>query len=78
MGFSPDPAQTFMYVGDCGNEEIRIMDRETGKELSSFGRPGNQVGEFSSTHTLAVNSKGDIIVTDNLAGRRIQMWRLVR
>jgi hypothetical protein len=54
------------------------MDRETGKELSSFGRPGNQVGEFSSTHTLAVNSKGDIVVTDNLAGRRIQMWRLVK
>jgi DNA-binding beta-propeller fold protein YncE len=77
MGFSPDPAQTFMYVGDCGNEEIRIMDRETGKELSSFGRPGNQVGEFSSTHTLAVNSKGDIVVANTAGGRRVDMIRRV-
>jgi len=46
--------------------------------LSGFGRPGNQVGEFSSTHALAVTSKGDIIVTDNLNGRRIQMFRLIK
>jgi len=77
MGFSPDPSQTFLYVGDCGNEEIRIMDRETGKELSSFGRPGNQVGEFSSTHTLAVNSKGDIVVANTAGGRRVDMIRRV-
>ena len=77
MGFSPDPGQTFLYVGDCGNEEIRIMDRETGKELSSFGRPGNQVGEFSSTHTLAVNSKGDIVVANTAGGRRVDMIRRV-
>jgi DNA-binding beta-propeller fold protein YncE len=78
IGFSPDPEQKFMYVGDCWNETIRIMDRATGKDLSGFGRPGNQVGEFSSTHALAVTSKGDIIVTDNLNGRRIQMFRLIK
>jgi len=78
IGFSPDPEQKFMYVGDCGNDVIRIVDRGTGKDLSSFGRPGNQVGEFSSTHALAVNSKGDIIVGNTADGRRVDMIRRVK
>jgi hypothetical protein len=58
LGFSPDPAQKFIIVGDCADSEIRILDRATGQALSSFGRPGNQVGEFGLTHSLAVTSKG--------------------
>lgn len=76
VGFSPDPTQKFMYVGDCA-PEIRVLDRATGHALSSFGRPGYQTGEFGTTHFLAVDSKGDIIVSDT-QGRKIQMWRLVR
>jgi DNA-binding beta-propeller fold protein YncE len=77
IGFSLDPAQKFIYVGDSTDQEIRILDRATGKALSSFGRPGNQAGEFDSTHSLAVNGSGDIIVADS-SGHRIQMWRLVK
>jgi len=78
FGFSPDPAQRFMYVGDCANMSIRVFDRATGQELSSFGRPGNQAGEFGGPHALAVDSKGNIIEADNHTGRKIQMFRLVR
>jgi NHL repeat-containing protein len=77
IGFSRDPIQKFMYVGACGDAEIRILDRGTGQALSSFGRPGSQAGEIGSAHTLAVDSKGNIVLGDNF-GRRIQMWRLVR
>jgi len=77
LGFSPDPAQKFVIEGTCVDGEIRILDRETGQALSSFGRPGNQVGEFSSVHSLAVDSKGNIIVGESANGRRIQKWRLV-
>jgi DNA-binding beta-propeller fold protein YncE len=77
MGFSPDPTQRFIYVGDCGNDEILVLERATGQILSSFGRPGNQVGEFASPHTIAVNSKGDIIVGEVLDGRRVDMIRVV-
>jgi DNA-binding beta-propeller fold protein YncE len=77
IGFSRDPTQKFMYVGACLDANIRILNRATGQALSIFGRPGSQAGEIGSAHTLAVDSKGNIIVGDNF-GRRIQMWRLVR
>jgi len=77
MGFSPDPAQKFIYVADCGNDEILLLDRGTGQILSSFGRPGNQVGEFASPHTMAVNSRGDIIVAEAAEGRRLDLFRVV-
>ena len=76
-GFSPDQAQKYMYVGACGDGQVWVLDRASGKALSSFGRPGDQPGGFGTTHTLAVDSKGNIIVGDNF-GRKIQMWRLVK
>jgi NHL repeat len=78
MGFSPDQAQKFIIVGTCVSGEIKVLDHATGQVLSTSGRPGNQVGGFGSVHSLAVNSKGDVIVGDAANGRRIQMWRLVR
>ena len=78
VAFSPDPGQKFIIVGTCTDSEVRILDRATGQEISRFGRPGNQVGEFESVHSLAVDSKGDIIVGDTATARRIEMWRLVR
>lgn len=81
LAFSPDPAQEFMYVVDCGDEEVRVLDHATGIGLSSFGRPGSQAGEFLGLHTLAVNSKGDIITGEaNIeagGGRRVQMFKLI-
>jgi DNA-binding beta-propeller fold protein YncE len=78
LGFSPDPNQKFMYVGDCGDAEVRVMDRATGRALSSFGGPGLQAGEFEDPHSLAVNHKGDIFVGECPVGRRVQKFRLIR
>jgi DNA-binding beta-propeller fold protein YncE len=77
IGFSPDSAQKFMYVGACADGEIRVFDRATGQDLSRFGRPGNQIGEFGSVHTLAVDSKGNIFVAETAGGRRVDMIKLV-
>jgi DNA-binding beta-propeller fold protein YncE len=76
LGFSPDELQKYMYVADCGDEEIRVLDHLTGRTLDVFGRPGHQVGEFENLHSLAVDSKGDIIVGETAGGRRVQMFRL--
>jgi DNA-binding beta-propeller fold protein YncE len=59
LSFSPEPAQKFMYVGDCTDNEIRILDRSTGQVLSSFGRP-----EFYTPHAIAVDSKGNMFIAE--------------
>jgi DNA-binding beta-propeller fold protein YncE len=78
VAFSPDPAQKYMYVGDGSNEAIWILDHATGEILSSFGRPGHQVGEFTTLHTIAVDSKGNIIAGETVDGRRVQKFKLIR
>ena len=78
VGFSPDPAQKFMYVANGSDNTIHILDRLTGEVLSKFGRPGNLSGDLTDPHSIAVNSKGDIIIGEVPYGGKIQMWRAVR
>ncbi|MGH9357262.1 MAG: hypothetical protein ACRD10_14140 [Terriglobia bacterium] len=79
--FSPDPAQKFMYVVDGGDEEVRVMERATGRTLSSLGRPGLEAGEFDGLHSFAIDSKGDIVTGEagiaSGGGHRVQMFRVV-
>jgi hypothetical protein len=56
---------------------VKILDRASGEILSSFGRPGHQVGEFTHAHTLAVDSKGNVYVAETDWGRRVQKFRPV-
>ena len=78
VGFSPDPTQKFMYVANGSDNVIHILDRTTGEVLSKLGRPGNQSGDLTDPHSIAVNSKGDIIIGEVPYGGKIQMWRAVR
>jgi len=77
VGFSHDPGQKYMYAVNQDNEKIDILDRASGRILSSFGRPGHQVGEFTYAHFLAVDSKGNIYVTEVGTGKRIQKFKMV-
>jgi sugar lactone lactonase YvrE len=78
VAFSPDPAQKFMFVADEHYDTIDIFDRATGQLLSSFGRPGHQVGEFIHPHTIALDSKGNMYVAEEEWGRRVQKFKIVR
>ena len=77
IGFSPDPAQKYMYVADGHNDQVHILDHVTGQILASFGREGHQIGEFHHCHTLAVDSKGNIYVAETGTGQRIQKFSFV-
>ncbi|HVB98335.1 MAG TPA: hypothetical protein VNJ12_03260 [Candidatus Dormibacteraeota bacterium] len=77
IGFSPDPAQKYMYVADGRNEQVHILDHATGQILASFGRGGHQVGEFTHCHTMAVDSKGNIYVAETGNGERVQKFTFV-
>jgi DNA-binding beta-propeller fold protein YncE len=77
VAFSPDDRQRLLYVMDGRNERVRIIERETGALVSSFGRPGHQLGAFTHGHTLAVDSQGSVYVGETDTGRRVQKFRNV-
>jgi DNA-binding beta-propeller fold protein YncE len=81
LSFSPDPAQKYIYICNCGDEEIRIVDHATGRTLGSFGRSGFEAGEFNGLHSIAVDSSGNLVTAEagvvTGGGHRLQMFRLV-
>ncbi len=78
VGFSPDPEQKLMFVMNGRNEQVHVLDHASGDILSSFGRPGHQLGSFTHGHTLGVDSKGDLYVAETNWGRRIQKFKRVQ
>ncbi len=76
-GFSPDKEQKYLYVMNGRNEQVHILDHASGEILSSFGRPGHQLGNFTHGHSLAVDSTGSLYVADTNWGRRIQKFKPV-
>lgn len=77
IDFSRDAQQTYMFVMDLGSGKVRILDRKSGREMSSFGRPGPMAGEFRYAHTIAVDSQENVYVAETAAGRRIQKFTRV-
>jgi len=74
VAFSKDPAQRFMYITDGQNERVRIVERSTMTELTSFGRGGRQPSEFYGVHSIAVDSNGNIYTTETYEGKRVQKF----
>ena len=78
LALSRDPNQTRMYVINQDNARIEIIDRQTGRILSSFGGGmGHFPGQFDQPHGIAVDSEGSVYITEN-RGRRIQRFTIVR
>jgi sugar lactone lactonase YvrE len=76
IDFSPDPAQRLMFVINQNNAQIEIVERATGKNVGSFGRPGSFPGQFNQVHGIAVDSKGNVYLAEN-RGRRVHKFRMV-
>src|SRR5687768_6854462 len=74
IAFSRDPQQRFLYVADGQNMKVRILDRQTLNELTTFGDGGRQPGQFYAVHSIATDSKGNIYTAESLQGKRIQKF----
>jgi len=74
IAFSKDPQQKYMYMADGANEKIRVFDRESLTELTSFGDGGRQPGQFYAVHSIAVDSKGNLYTTETYRGQRLQKF----
>jgi len=74
LAFSPDRAQQFLYVGDLGNNQINILDRQSLKVVGKFGKGGTAPGDFNVLHEIAADAKGNIYTAETRS-RRVQKFR---
>ena len=73
IGFSVDPQQRFAFIADGTNQQVHILDRKSLKVLASFGGPGHEPGQFTTAHNMALDSKGNLFVTES-GGKRVQKF----
>ena len=73
----PDPKQTWLLSADGENNEIRILKRDDGSVVGSFGRNGRQAGQFHWIHAMAVDPKGNVYTAEVDTGKRVQKFKLV-
>lgn len=74
VGFSIDPRQQFLFINDGTNQLIYVLDRQTLEIVSTFGGAGHWAGQFYGAHNLAVNSRGDLFITETYEGKRVQKF----
>ena len=72
VAFSPDPAQSFIYVADGMNEKVHVVRREGLEYIYNFGDGGRMAGQFYGTHSIATDSQGNIFTTETYEGKRVQ------
>jgi DNA-binding beta-propeller fold protein YncE len=73
IAFSHDPAQTFMFVVNQNNSRVDIIERASGKIVSTLGQIGLLPGQFNQAHSIAVDSQNNLYVGEN-RGRRIHKF----
>jgi DNA-binding beta-propeller fold protein YncE len=72
--FPRDPRQTLMFTAGRA-EVVWTVDRLTDMILAGFGRPGQMAGDFTTLHSMAIDSKGNIYTGETIdGGRRIQKF----
>lgn len=74
IGFSTDPVQTYLLVPDGTNQLIWILLRDTLEVVSAFGRAGHWAGQFYGAHSIDVDSKGNLYITETYEGKRVQKF----
>jgi DNA-binding beta-propeller fold protein YncE len=74
IAFSKDPQQRYIFMADGVNEKVKIVDRQTLQELTTFGDGGRQPGQFYGVHSIATDSKGNIYTTETYEGKRLQRF----
>ncbi len=72
--FSPDPAQTFLYLADGTNNKVWILRRDDLSIAGEFGRNGRAAGEFHWLHSLAADSRGNLFTGEVDTGKRLQKF----
>ncbi|MEE8237309.1 MAG: hypothetical protein V3S67_03245 [Gammaproteobacteria bacterium] len=73
--FSLDAGQSFVFMVDGFNNEMRIVDRASNLTRARVGRPGRWAGQFHAVHDIAIDSQGNLYTTEVNTGQRVQKFR---
>jgi hypothetical protein len=74
---SRDEGQRFLFSVDNTNSVARVLRRRDGEVLSTFGRMGRYAGQFIVPHNVAVDSGGNLYISEVDTGQRVQRFRRV-
>ena len=77
VAFSTDPDQSFVYVADGMNEQVHVLRRSPLEYIYSFGGGGRMAGQFYGTHSIEVDSQGNIYTTETYEGKRVQKFQYI-
>jgi hypothetical protein len=76
ISLSNDAQQKYLIVGDGRNNVIRILNREDGAIVGSFGHNGRNAGQFHWVHQVVSDSEGNLYTGEVDTGKRIQKFLL--
>jgi DNA-binding beta-propeller fold protein YncE len=74
IAFSADPQQRFIYLADGMNARVHILVRDTLQVVGHIGQGGRYPGQFYGTHSIAVDSKGNMYTGETYEGKRLQRF----
>lgn len=74
IAFSKDAEEKYIFMADGMNDIVRIVDRESLQELTTFGDGGRQPGQFYGVHSIAIDSMGNLYTTETWEGKRLQKF----
>jgi DNA-binding beta-propeller fold protein YncE len=74
IGFSVDPDQTWIFVPDGTNQQVYVLERKSLRLVNTFGGAGHWAGQFYGAHNLAVDSRGNLFITETYEGKRVQKF----
>ena len=72
----PDPKQTWLLSADGANNEIRVLKRDDGTLVGTFGGSGRNAGQFQRVHAMALDAKGNVYTAEVDPGKRVQKFKL--
>jgi NHL repeat len=74
LAFSNDAAQQYLLVADGVNKKVRVLQRDTLEEVSSFGSGGRLAGQFVVLSSIATDAQGNVYTGETHHGKRIQKF----
>ena len=74
--FSADQKQRYLIYADGENNVVRIVDRDSGEVLGTFGHSGRNAGQFHWVHQIDLDEDGNIYTGEVDTAKRLQKFVL--